>query len=158
MTTAADFPDGIDVMLLSVPHTGTRFLRKLIEPTFNLHTHPSTGLGKTRAMLKISRLIVCPLRDPAKVWESFCRKGLSDGQFWLSWARLWHLSHEFSIYYMPIDVSESQDRLNLLGEILGRPLKTDWAPVGHEPQHQGEIREHDLADLYAIPFIKRWYG
>lgn len=116
-------------MIISVPHCGHRAaLRHFHQPA-----HHVDAFDK----------IICPLRDPAAVWQSWVnREGgrehipleLFDGY----WRRLADLDQKFDIEYIQMETSGIP--------VEGRLDVPDVRGV-----------EKDLTWIYALPFVKRFY-
>lgn len=156
--TQEDFPDGIDVFLLSVPHTGTRFTKGIINPDCEMHTDLAESMVMLRPLLEISRVIVVSLRDPWKVWDSFCRMKRTKDRYFGCWQGLDELDKDFKLHYFPIDLPDRQGNLDRLSAVLGRTVTTDWEPVGVDYSRRGTVVNQDLSSIYELSMIKDRYS
>ena len=123
-------------LVLSVPHCGTRSLKKLMgcgHAHVFIREHPRwVGFEDT--------YLVCPLREPRRVWQSWVKRhntgrGLDLSLFDKQWRHLEALDKDYEIHYIP-----------LMGEGEGHgdgPLETDITP--------------DWDYIYALPMIRRFY-
>lgn len=160
MRCPASFTDGIDLFLLSVPHTGTRFTERLLGPLYKMHTDLGVErkrMPRLRLLLEMSRVIVSPLRDPQKVWASFCRRRHTGERFWEGWRILEVLHQEFKIHYLPVDTPDRQLYLDEIAKGLGRKIETDWEPIGNKDVTHGLLLDQDLTEVYAMPMIRDRY-
>lgn len=108
-------------LLVTVPHTGTRFFQQLIGCKA-LHVSPA-ALEQARAH---DGVLITTIRDWDDVQESWKRRGrdqsFPEALMW--WAEL--------LTFNPVIVSidcQREERLARLSEALGMDLKTDWMPV-----------------------------
>jgi len=138
--------------VVSIPHTGTRFLLELLK--FNKgFVHVDHAQAKPRILDK--QVVICPLRDPLKVWVSWHKRNESREKFRYCWHRMNELDAVRPIFYFPVDVPQRDFYLSLLANMIGQELTTTWEPVGHEPGEHAPII--DLSDIYALPIAKRFY-
>lgn len=114
-------------MIISVPHCGHRAAAE----HFKQPAHHVDVFDK----------IICPLRDPASVWQSWVnREGTREHipleYFDGYWRRLAALDEKFNIEYVCMETS-------------GIPVEG----------HFGGDKEadKDLGWIYALPFVKRFY-
>jgi hypothetical protein len=157
------------VIIVSVPHTGTVFVKTLLSKAklnpIQHHCHSdSVFLLKSRPNAQI----VVPLRHPEKAWRTWCLRGTGlqerrqrakYEQFRQAWVWLDEICRDYDVLYLPIDLPERDQYLETMSEALDIPLETDWAPRGatagslimHEPQ------ERDLSDVMALDVVRRFY-
>ena len=138
-----------DPIIVSIPHTGTRFLKERLGIEDHVHTHTNwNALWKQIH----NRSLIAPLRNPTSVWRSWCRRR-DDGDvlrwaphFFASWYVMHTLDQMLDVEFVCIDKQEDQ-RI------------TDWGKVGDADQsHAGwKLHRVDLRVLYKIPFVQRHY-
>lgn len=136
-------------IVVSVPHTGSRFLRERLGLRKIIHT---TKEWTYLWSVVEDKKLYAPLRDPRQTWLSHMRRSPHSRPFniceWVgAWFKLHALSLVKEIEFIPI---EKQDH----------PLITDWSPVGHwdGDSDSGWMPEPDLKAIYDIPIIKKHYG
>lgn len=139
---------------LSVLHCGTTFTEALLNSFSRGFHHVHNELDPiTLAKARAATVIVIPLRNPERVWESFITRGLDKLLYEYSWFRLNHIVNLFpSILYLPIDLEGYRNmQLRLLGEVLGKRLTTDWAPMGTYTGPRPDVML-PLDKVPALPF------
>ncbi len=137
----------MSAIIVSIPYTGTRFLKKHLNIQESVHTYtPWTRLLE----LVDGRTIIAPLRDPAKNWTSWARRWtdeLLDHQirvFVQSWYTMHALTLICDVDFIPVDLQQD-DRI------------TDWTPIGDEDT--GSLVYKFRTDfLYNLPFVQKYYG
>lgn len=144
------------VMLLSIMHTGTTFLKELISPHMFRHIHEQEALNQAEG----ADTIAVPLRHPAKVWKSFRWRGRSEPVFWLSWALLdWYdRRYGTKIVYVPVDLPGVRDsQLVRLGGRSGQDYTTDWTPRNEWSRERVEVEVPDLSEVLNYEVVRRFY-
>lgn len=139
-----------DPIIVSVPHSGTRFLKKRLE--VSEHEHANANWLKLWEKVE-GRHIIVPLRKPADVWRSWCRRWPDDAVlnwaagFFVSWTVLHALDQLCELDVICID--KCQD-----------PRITDWQAVGDKDNGAAGWKLHkvDLRPLYKLPIVNRHYG
>ena len=137
-----------DHIIVSVPHSGTRFLKERLGVKDHVHT---TGYWSELVQLLENKKAIVPLRKPASVWRSWCRRheagNFPYGEFFLAWGALHALDQTMELDVICVDKQEDSRIV-------------DWAPVGNEDQNRArwELIKADLRPLYKLPIIYRHYG
>jgi len=143
----------------SVPHTGTRFLSRLLDthgiqlPDYHFWEFLPEDLIAGYPGLKI-----CPIRDPKMVYVTWAsKKGKVMSMYYTAWALFneLYMSGE-EVFVLPIDTPDREEHLKALSKRLEVDLKTDWTPVGSEPRLQVEIP--DLSGIYRLDVVKKFYS
>ncbi len=138
-------------IVLSVPHTGTRFLKTRLD--IAQHVHANSGWRGLHEFCLDRPAIYVPLRRPHTVWRSWCRRHYNRepldwvGHFMGGWFNVNALDHLFELDFIAVDKCDD-------------PRITDWSPVGEYDGRPAEWSLHkiDLRILYTLPFVKRIYG
>jgi hypothetical protein len=142
------------VNLVSVPHTGTKFLRKLL-------IDHGIDFTMTHYFEFQGGVTVSPIRDPLKCYNTFMRRQRPISQFYDSWHRFNEFYETQDYPIIPVDVKTHRTKaLKKLSERLGVPLRTDWKPVGTSKNLDfPEIKavDIDLSEIYALPVVKQYY-
>lgn len=136
-----------DPIIISVPHSGTRFLKDRLKVTEHIHTN----LNWEALMEKIDgRPLIAPMRKPTEVWRSWCRRRNPEEDFpYLSFAMSYGVMHT-------LDQLFDIDFICL--ETQSDPRITDWRSVGDQDYGPWELRKLDLRPIYKLPFVQRYYG
>lgn len=140
------------ILLATVPHTGTRFFLNIIEGLMSVKHHIMRQ-DTERRPLREHVLATCHLgpknwnliceyidlfdpvlitldRDHKRVVTSYEKRGKNDGRL----AESYFTSDAFRLKYDPlilsVDSEDRAERLSLLSGLLGKPIDTDWLPVG----------------------------
>lgn len=137
-----------DPIIVSVPHCGTRFLKERLGIEEHAHTHLDWDKlwDKTEG-----RTVVVPLREPAEVFRSWCRrhdpKKFPYGEFFLAWGHLHTLDQMIDLDVICVDLCRDE-RI------------TDWSKVGDDDNSRADWKLHraDLRSLHKLPIVKRHYG
>lgn len=151
--------------VVSVPHTGSNFLRELLE----LDTFKHTGALFFNQQYKgpWANLMIVPLRKPEDVWRSWYNRYHDpdkpepqgfEASFWINWhAFAWMVKNQERMIFIPVDLpGVRDDALSDLSRVLGKTLSTDWEKVN---SHGGksEVPTPDLSEIYDIPVIRSLY-
>lgn len=139
-----------DLIIVSVPHTGTRFLKKRLG--IEDHIHSNSNWEKLWDTID-GRYVIAPLRSPPTVWRSWCRRHANRdplewvGHFMAGWFALNALDQMIDVDMICVDKQEDPriDDWQPVGEFEGRP--TDW-----------KLHKVDLRTLYNLPIVYRNYG
>ena len=139
----------IKPIVVSVPHTGTRFLKERL--SIEEHVHTNTNWDALYRRVKNRKLIV-PLRNPSTVWRSWCRR--RDDRDPLSWAPSF-----FSAWYMMHTLDQLFDLDIICIDKQEDERITDWRRIGNADQDHANWKLHkaDLRVLYKIPLVYRNY-
>lgn len=133
----------MEVVLISVPYTGTNFTAGLFtdlgfsraamnerprgDTVYVAHALKDSqvcpALGKAEKMP-----LVIPLRHPFRCEESYRRKGIDIAQMILGYENLMRFLH-LEPHFMPVDSGHREKYLKLLKDKLGLPFKTNWGVV-----------------------------
>jgi len=154
-------------MILSVPHTGTRFLAQL---TGYDHMHSYEYKTPQQVMSDNGgEVLISPLRDPRKVYGTWSAR-YKDGNSWVmdpshpksmesAWKGLAALDKELDIIYIPVDSPGRSLQLRLLSDKMGVPLRTNWDPVAQfrPGRERPEPPARDLSWIYELPMVRQWY-
>lgn len=137
-------------IVVSVPHSGTRFIRKRLGVEDYIHT--SASWEKLWQEVK-GREIVVPLRSPSTVWRSWCRRESgrdvlqwSPG-FFVAWTVLHALDRLFELDVICIDTQQD-------------PRIADWTAEGDKDASGTGWKLHkvDLRPLYKLPIVAEHFG
>lgn len=133
-------------MILSVPHSGTRFLKDRLGDPDHAHTHWGWDRIST-ALAACDCPPIVPLRSPADVWNSWCRRNPDNFpycEFFLAWGQLHALDMMMELDVICIDRQDD-------------PRIDDWTPTGVYDAGQG-ILPIDLRSLHNLPIVERYFG
>lgn len=136
-----------DPIIVSVPHSGTRFLKRRLDIEDHIHIGPDWDILLERVR---DRHIVVPLRSPSDIWRSWCRRNTAEkfpySQFFVAWGCLHALDQLCELDVICIDKREDQ-RIS------------DWSEVGNEDAGVAnwKLLKVDLRPLYEVPIVKRHY-
>jgi hypothetical protein len=138
-----------DPIIVSIPHTGTRFLKERLG--IDAHVHTSTNWDAVYRQAR-NRQVIAPLRKPTDVWRSWCRRR-DDGDP-LRWA-----PHFFSAWYIMHALDMLFDVDFICVDKQDDPRIDDWEPFGGSDQsHAGwKLHRVDLRVLYKLPFVYNNY-
>lgn len=129
--------------IISVPHTGTRFLKKHLDLQ---HMHTSVPWGRIIQKVEKYDRLHCPLRDPQDVWRSWCRRRPGQdpmrilNNFWSAWSQLNRLDQRYQIRYHQVELLD--------GERIGE---------GEHQDNQWTLHKVDLRPFYHFPFMEGRY-
>lgn len=135
------------IRLVSVPHTGTRFVAKCLQDAGLEKTDTYWGGGdfiqihfdgRGNAPIihdpKKTGLVIIPLREKDEVRESWKRRGEPLGKLEKCWEEmeLWLSDHEDAYVIHVDDPARRESDLAAISERLGVPLSADFSvKVGH---------------------------
>lgn len=149
------------MIIASVPHTGSRFVQRLLGCEF-VHVYAGESLER----IKRHDLIVVPLRHPMRVAESWKRRGKPIAEhpvhepMLAMWRNLIEVIDPLKPVYVPIDNGQRELALKGLGRRIGRMLETDWEPVTDTDIPRPDVTLSDyerlaVVELMADPFFRR---
>lgn len=135
-------------IIVSVPHTGTRFLMERL----GIKSHVHTNWEWERQIREISKHnnVVTPMREPSAVWHSWCRRNQSElfpyGAFFMAWAGLNTIDQMFRVDVVCVDRQDDpHKRIN------------DWSHIAKWEAEESEILPIDLRSVYDLPIVRRYY-
>ena len=160
----------------TIQHTGTKFLAKLfgdihwasfIEDASDRENVLYLGHLTTNSIGNIKKLnhpILIPLRHPYLVAESWKRRGKPLTELAENFRLLVDELDPLNPLYLPIDVDNRQEYLDIINNELGLSLKTNWA-IENSKEMTYNLSYKDLSpDKIMIDlvsdiegFIKRFY-
>tara|TARA_R110000803_G_scaffold210685_1_gene283167 strand:- start:4844 stop:5407 length:564 start_codon:yes stop_codon:yes gene_type:complete len=137
------------INLFSVPHTGTHFLKQLLESAgLQVRARHWEGWSKT------DQQIVAPIRNPYDTFVSWVNRG-RDQDFLEKWQIFNEAYETQDLLILPIDTNDRDKRLRTFSAELGIKLDTDWTPVNQG--NNQEIGFMDLSEVYNLPVVKQFY-
>lgn len=164
-----------EFIMVTVPHTGTMFTRKLIDEQMgvkgleSLHVPSPKEASEKRVerQKKEGTKFVVTLRDPVKMYASCRNRGQDPKMWWHGWDFLTEELAEYEhVHFFVVDCNEDQriPRLKALCEFMGvpAPVSVDWSATntrfdktgmaglylrGTPPQELQDV----IADLQAKP-------
>lgn len=145
------------IMIASVMHTGTTFLRNVFRPKRVRHIQEEPTLAEVEA----APIVAVPLRHPAKVWRSWVWRGRPMTLFWLSWHLLDWYDRRFGekMVVIPVDLPGMRDHcLAELGQRAKKRFQTDWQPRNEWKHERTEVELPDLSPLWDYPIVRQFYG
>lgn len=128
-------------LIVSVPHTGTRFLKQRLKVVEHCHTTNSYDrLWDT--IEKYDRRVIIPLRHPQDVVRSWITRDKHKQlgwqvQFGLAWTHLQYIYERCSAEVICVDKQEHPDI-------------EDWTPIGNFDQKRNDGAEADHIGIYHI--------
>ena len=134
-----------DVLIRSIPHTGTHFLMHLIE------SHGMTPRTKHVNGWEGEECI-CPIRDP---YETYCSWATRERQqdFTQQWLFLNEIYTQNKGIFLPIDTEDRDKYLDRLSDHLKVKLTTDWKP--QNSLEGDKLRPKvDLSTVYDLPIVR----
>lgn len=159
------------ILVPSVPHTGTHFMRDLFKGKQEIHLDhilPST-MDAWRVLFEQGNAAVVPMRHPFLVAESWKRRNKDP----LHLPELWHLLVEvidpYDPQYLCLDKPETRNaQLKAINERLDLNLTTSWPRIceaGISPinvSYDVRLNNIELAATAGLiddlhQFFERWY-
>lgn len=119
------------VRLVSVPHSGTRFMRTLLDQVCDYTSHHTDDLGFPHPYHATDKVVV-PLRDPMLA-ECSRLEGHMGGLPVTEWLKVAEWYGHPNVWYFRVDGPTDMRgyQLNMLGLFLRADVpQTDWEPVG----------------------------
>lgn len=155
--------------VVSVPFSGTRFLRHTLSIPKSVHTY----MDPTRILEYIQGvdLFVIPLRDPRTNWVSWARRWPEKGKTWdkriaefeRAWLGMaWFLegvlnSDNATVLVYPLDqMTNVGSRLADDASKHNLEYKPDVPKIGNE-DHGSNTYEYDVSHIYKYDFVRRYY-
>jgi len=150
------------MIVVSVPHTGTRTLRGLLgAPGWHV-------FGEDFEKMVEGKRLIAPLRDPTEVWASFCRRrgtghAVALSRYDESWMALAGWDAVYDITYVPVDIPGVRD--DIMAELGVENI--DWdRKAGHLSEedllackgYEGDWIEKDIGWVYDLSFIRKFYA
>ena len=144
-----------EYIIISVKHTGTNFLQKLVKPILGdvEVCHWSNGSSVKRFS---GYKILSPIRNPFDCFVTW----YSRDRYGYEFIKEWNIFNEFFksgkiAAVLPIDTLDKNQHLNKLSEVIGGGLITDWSPVESMQRHTPP--KIDLSEVYNLPIVKHFY-
>jgi len=135
-------------IIVSVPHTGTRFLQERLGVKKYIHTTCPWDALLERVK---DKKIISPLRHPSDVWKSWARrKNPKTEPFpYALFIGAWHTLHTLDMM-MDVDF--------ICVDKCADPRITDWGPVGDKDYGPYDLKQIDLRSIFSLPFVNKHYG
>ena len=138
-------------IIISIPHTGTRFLQERLG--IEAQAHHTTGNWTSLRRRVEGKQIISPLRAPPDVWKSWARRHefkshsgepFPYARFFSAWYVMHTLDMLFYVDFICVDKRED-------------PRIKDWERIGHHDTGCEGLPVIDLRPLYFLPFVKKHY-
>ncbi len=139
------------IKLFSVPHTGTYFLKGVLEDAgFKVHARHWEGWRLS------GDLIVAPIRNPYDSFTSWVSRQRNQNfqEKWDMFNKAYESDQRMII--VPIDTHDRDVHLKRLSNFLNTDLATDWTPVNSAKV--SDVGPVDLSDIYSLPVVKKFYN
>lgn len=139
-----------DRTIVSVPHSGTRFLKERL----GIETHVHTNCNWNALWERVhNKEIIVPLRSPDAVWRSWCRRrnhpdiGKWVASYFISWGMMHTLDQLLELDFICVDKAND-------------PRIDNWERIGDKDESVAGWKLHniDLRPIYKIPLVQRHYG
>lgn len=139
-------------LIVSIPHTGSRFLRERLGIEEIVHTERNWHdlINKTAG-----HHLIAPLRNPMSVLSSAVRRTPPELIMFdeAGWIHNWYMMHALTLIRQ-VDF--------IVLEHESDPRITDWSPVGHNddgerPIYNRPLPPMDLGKIYELPFVVAAY-
>lgn len=161
MTSPRDLA-AMQVMVLSVPHTGTRFAKRMLEHRVKVRpVHTTDDADVIAAHIEASAHVVLPVRNPDHCWEGWRKRNTGDAD---KFVRAWHELQRWAdrleeagtpALLLPIDHPQRESFRQTLCDVLGTNLPADWRPVG---QKEALVEYEPAPDVWDLPIVSRFYA
>ena len=145
------------VMVLSVPHTGTRFAKRVLQQRCKVRPiHVTDSEEVIEQRLSECAFVVMPIRNPEDCWRGWYKRGRGDAEkFVAAWRAYQVWADRTDPMILPIDTPSRKDYLGQIEQALGTTLPTDWQPVGGQPH---VFVDEPCPDVWSLPVVSRFYG
>lgn len=133
-------------LVVSVPHSGTRFLKQLLGGCNACHS--MSDWCEVIHSAKRADHIYVPMRHPHDVWTSWCRRRrLSSANQIMLWHRSWYQLHALDMMFDLDIVCVDKDE-----RVTKNPV------VGHDPGYSKfDLVDVSLNSLWELPIVNRHY-
>ena len=136
-------------VVVSIPYTGTRFLKTRLRILRHVHTTCSWQQITSEVA---DYNIIAPLRDPKDCWDSATRRWrdlttpFDVSRFIQGWMMMHAVTLWRQVDFIPVDLQHDK-RI------------TDWTPIGDTDPGKATRYEPaiDLKFIYELPFVKQYY-
>ena len=166
-----------DLLLVTVQHTGTRFVQRLLSEadiqTAQIHA-VDTRKKQLDSWLNQNEMadlpIIVSLRNPVNVAQSWWFRAnkhsthnpfLQIQEMFKQWAYLAKIIAVSKPLFLPVDHPEREHYLQEMSVELGRPLSTRWKKYGHRPGAEtiklSNATIDGINELIATTFLKDFY-
>lgn len=124
------------IVLPSIRHTGTRFMRDLLKRQEFISRHIGEKFLDDLEP-HINNNIIIPMRKLNKVIHSWEKRQLNLNELHSAFSILADRYHDRA-FYLPIDADDRDERLKALNAKFGLDLTTDWTLIGTAQDHTSE--------------------
>ena len=134
----------MEPIIVSIPHTGTRFLQERLGVEKSVHT--ITKWSSLYHQVE-GKQIIAPLRHPTNVWKSWARRMREPfpyAEFFSAWYLMHTLDMLFDVDFICLDKRDD-------------PRITDWTPIGHDDFGPYGLPLIELRPLFFLPFVRRHF-
>jgi hypothetical protein len=136
----------MDYFVMSVQHTGTRFLKDVLqcEASHVQHMFQEKWDGTGQ--------LVVPMRHPRKVLQSWCDRAKPMLPRWdIQWDILMNWDTPYIV--VPVDTPDREQRLAQVGDFV-----TNWQPIGHMDTPNELTDEHKAIYADLINKYGDWFS
>ena len=138
------------MIIYSIPHTGTHFLKDLLEKSgLTVKALHIEGWKPTKEH------IINPIREPFKTWVTWESRN-REQDFKIRWLLLDEIYRTQDVSIIPIDTDDRDKHLQDLSKRLNLELYTEWKPVSSQP-HKA-VKKIDLKEIYYLSVVKKYYS
>lgn len=139
----------MNLLLVTIPHTGTRFFIDLLEPVLGPHTamrekseaHPLQAHNFATCHVEYGALIdeyialfnpvlVTTTRQMAAVRSSYVKRGRNDERIWQHFKSWLEFMDKYGPLVVSVDAQDRDERLRDLSRLIGHDLQTEWKRKG----------------------------
>ena len=165
------------IIVASCPHTGSHFAVNTIGlPLRNwdrggvsaqnlYHVYSGESLEIIKRGAREGATLVVPMRHPMAVAQSWANRGkpIAEHPVHEPMIKLFRnlIEHVVPLnpLYLPVDVPNRDKYLRALSDVVGRELKTDWAPASHHEIAPAKLFDDDIAAVHELlrdPFFEEF--
>jgi len=143
------------IVIRSVQHSGTHFLQKLLKENGFKDVIFVHFLGKWND----ANPIICPIRNPLEVYQTWISRTRDDGVFLDSWREFnrFYLEKD-DLYIVPVDTPNREFYLKQLGIRLGKKLETNWEKVNSDKRLPNIEIPGWVNKVFDLPIVADFYG
>ena len=116
------------IVVLSVPHSGTRFINRVIRRAGGDTNIVHAGTVERANELTEADVVVCAVRHPIHTYLSWKRRRRSLTLLPKCFERLEAKEGALSVLFLCVDGEKREQQLEAISEKTGLELLTDWTP------------------------------
>lgn len=150
-----------DAVIVSIPYSGTRYLRSALNIPKSVHTYVPPDV--MMEYIGDARYIFAPLRQPESNWAAWARRWPHGkpwdrriAEFERAWMGMAWICNEYDVQFIPLDHDVGPRLLTGAQELVGLVPFEPEKRFGEDDEGSNSY-DYNVKHLYRYNFVKQYY-